>query len=89
MERKHPSSPLREKFKTIPSAVQVLLTVFWDNQSSCVAGLLEGWDNQCYAVLRQGRLTFQLTLVRNHPMPMLTLSDGYVQQDYTHIEVLS
>ncbi|GFQ73177.1 histone-lysine N-methyltransferase SETMAR [Trichonephila clavata] len=35
MEWKHPSSPVRKKFKTTPSAGKVLLTIFWDPKEFC------------------------------------------------------
>ena len=47
MEWKHPSSPVRKKFKRTPSAGKVLLTVFWDNQ-----GVLKVWKvfwKQCWS----------------------------------------
>lgn len=41
MEWKHPSSPVRKKFKTTPSAGKVLLTVFWDAQGVLLLDFLE------------------------------------------------
>lgn len=41
MEWKHPSSPVRKKFKRTPSAGKVLLTVFWDAQGVLLLDFLE------------------------------------------------
>ncbi|GFR34070.1 histone-lysine N-methyltransferase SETMAR [Trichonephila clavata] len=41
MEWRHPSSPVRKKFKTTPSAGKVLLTVFWDAQGVLLLDFLE------------------------------------------------
>ncbi|GFQ91483.1 histone-lysine N-methyltransferase SETMAR [Trichonephila clavata] len=45
MEWKHPSSPVRKKFKTTPSAGKVLLTVFWDAQGVLLLDSLELFVN--------------------------------------------
>ncbi|GFS40429.1 histone-lysine N-methyltransferase SETMAR [Trichonephila inaurata madagascariensis] len=48
MERKSPSSPIRKKFKTTPSASKVLPHSFLRRPMSFVAGLFGGWNHQCY-----------------------------------------
>jgi hypothetical protein len=32
MEWKHPTSPVKNMFKTLPLAIKVMLTLFWDEQ---------------------------------------------------------
>ena len=41
MEYRHTSSPRPKKFKTMPSADKILLTVFWDSQRVYLAEFLE------------------------------------------------
>jgi len=41
MEYRHTSSPRPKKFKTIPSAGKILLTVFWDSQRVYMTEFLE------------------------------------------------
>ena len=41
MQYRHPSSPSLKKFKTLPSAGMILLTVFWDSQRVYMTEFLE------------------------------------------------
>jgi hypothetical protein len=41
MEYRHTSSPRPKKFKTMPSAGKILLTVFWDSQRVYMTEFLE------------------------------------------------
>src|SRR5258705_13989605 len=41
MELKHTSSPVKKKFKVVPSTGKVLVTVFWDAQGVLLVDLME------------------------------------------------
>jgi hypothetical protein len=41
MQYRHASSPHLKKFKTVPSASKILLTVFWDSQKVYLTEFLE------------------------------------------------
>jgi hypothetical protein len=41
MQYRHISSPCPKKFKTVPSAGKILLTVFWDSQRAYMTEFLE------------------------------------------------
>jgi hypothetical protein len=42
---KHPSSPSAKKFKVMPSAVKVMLTMFWDSQGVLLSNLRKCGEN--------------------------------------------
>jgi hypothetical protein len=45
MQQKHPSSPSTKKFKVMPSARKVMLTVFWDSQAVLLAHFQKCGEN--------------------------------------------
>ena len=42
MEWKHPTLPIKNKFKSQPSAGKVMFTLFWDSQGPILEHLQEG-----------------------------------------------
>jgi hypothetical protein len=50
MESKHPSSPVRKKFKQEPSCKKLMLTFFWDMRGPILAKFqAHGETEQCQA----------------------------------------
>jgi hypothetical protein len=49
MQWKHPSSNSTKKFKVMPSAGKVMLTVFWDSQGELLAHLQKSGENVNFA----------------------------------------
>ena len=52
MEWRHVNSPSKKKFKTLPSAVKVMCTVFWDRKGVILLDFLEPRQTINSATLR-------------------------------------
>lgn len=78
MEYRRPSSPRPRKFKTIPSAKKVLLTVFWDSSTTYLKEYLEGGNtvNSERYIETLRNLRRRVCRVRNTTEPILLLHDN-------------
>jgi hypothetical protein len=64
---KHPSSPSTRKFKAMPSAWKVMLTVFWDSQGVLLAHFQKRRENVNSASYCEVLLKRQDAICRTHP----------------------
>jgi hypothetical protein len=78
MQYRHTSSPHPNKFKTVPSAGKILLTVFWDSQRVYMTEFLEA-RNTVNSARYNGKiknLRRRVCRVRRSTSPILMLHDN-------------
>jgi transposase len=78
MQHRHSSSPRPKKFKTVPSAGKILLTVFWDSQRVYMTEFLEAGNtvNAARYIEMTQNLRRRVCRVRRSTSPILLLRDN-------------
>ena len=78
MQYRHTSSPRLKKFKTVPSAGKILLTVFWDSQRVYMTEFLEAGNtvNSSRYIETIKILRRRVCRVRGSTSPILSLHDS-------------
>jgi len=78
MEYRHTSSPRPKKFKTMPSASKILLTVFWDSQRVYMTEFLEPGKtvNSAWYIETIKNLWWRVCRVRGSTSRVLLLHDN-------------